>query len=261
MTRTIIVKNVSGQTQTYVGRRLADGDTFELPFDLVKKWANDTDVRNAISNGDIIINDGNEDLSPEEGLVHLVSDVPRNPEIPGNESINIVVGNTSQRPSSPTNGSIRYNTDINGMEIYVNNSWRAITKTGSAEGVTETLSFHGSGVITDTYLTTEVDQTTSDIVPAPIPFNSKILAISFSNSNPSSEFDLELNVNNSLVFTWEIRGNKSASNSTQPLRDLTLNSGDNISIFVRSVSSNDPENILVKVLTQILKDENIDTSN
>lgn len=37
--------------------------------------------------------------------------------------INIPVGTTAQRPASPVNGMIRYNTNINILEGYANNTW------------------------------------------------------------------------------------------------------------------------------------------
>lgn len=33
-------------------------------------------------------------------------------------------GNTSQRPSSPQNGELRYNTDTQKVEVYDNGKWR-----------------------------------------------------------------------------------------------------------------------------------------
>ena len=38
-------------------------------------------------------------------------------------ALKVPTGNTAQRPASPENGQIRYNTDTNEMEVYVNNAW------------------------------------------------------------------------------------------------------------------------------------------
>lgn len=40
-------------------------------------------------------------------------------------SVKIPSGTTGQRPSSPVNGMIRYNTDISRVEGYANNTWVA----------------------------------------------------------------------------------------------------------------------------------------
>ena len=36
-------------------------------------------------------------------------------------------GTTAERPSSPVNGMLRYNTDLNITEQYANGQWNAIT--------------------------------------------------------------------------------------------------------------------------------------
>jgi len=38
-------------------------------------------------------------------------------------ALKIPTGNTAQRPAFPENGQIRYNTDTNEFETYVNNTW------------------------------------------------------------------------------------------------------------------------------------------
>ena len=38
-------------------------------------------------------------------------------------ALKVPTGNSAQRPASPEIGQIRYNTDTNEMEVYVNNAW------------------------------------------------------------------------------------------------------------------------------------------
>lgn len=40
-----------------------------------------------------------------------------------NYAVKVPVGNTAERPAYPENGQIRYNTDTNEFESYVNNTW------------------------------------------------------------------------------------------------------------------------------------------
>jgi len=47
------------------------------------------------------------------------------------DSIDIPVGTTAQRPSSPTSGNMRYNTTTNSLEIYNGSAWEG---TGGATG-------------------------------------------------------------------------------------------------------------------------------
>ena len=40
-----------------------------------------------------------------------------------NNAVKVPVGNSAERPAFPENGQIRYNTDSNEFEFYVNNTW------------------------------------------------------------------------------------------------------------------------------------------
>ena len=57
--------------------------------------------------------------------------VSNNPTFPGIESITISIGTTAERPVSPVNGMMRYNTDTNKFEVYENGSWRNMGTGGS----------------------------------------------------------------------------------------------------------------------------------
>lgn len=45
-------------------------------------------------------------------------------------------GTTAQRPSSPANGFVRYNTDLNGLEVYANGTWTQVAN-GASPTATE----------------------------------------------------------------------------------------------------------------------------
>jgi hypothetical protein len=55
----------------------------------------------------------------------LTVDTLQNPTLNSNGAFTVPTGTTAQRPSSPTNGMLRYNTTIPQLEIYLN-SWVAI---------------------------------------------------------------------------------------------------------------------------------------
>lgn len=40
-----------------------------------------------------------------------------------NYAVKVPIGNSAERPAFPENGQIRYNTDLNEFEFYVNNAW------------------------------------------------------------------------------------------------------------------------------------------
>lgn len=51
----------------------------------------------------------------------------QNPTLNSTGSITIPSGTTAQRPATPANGMLRYNTTISNMEIYINGSWVTLT--------------------------------------------------------------------------------------------------------------------------------------
>ena len=44
--------------------------------------------------------------------------------VDGTQAIVVPLGTTAQRPASPTNGQLRYNTDNNEFEVYENGAWK-----------------------------------------------------------------------------------------------------------------------------------------
>jgi hypothetical protein len=54
----------------------------------------------------------------------------KNPKISGSTAIQLPLGATSDRPSNPVNGQIRYNTDTQRFEIYYN-AWQSIAILGN----------------------------------------------------------------------------------------------------------------------------------
>jgi hypothetical protein len=53
-------------------------------------------------------------------------DTAQNVKFSSSGSFNIPAGTTAQRPASPVNGMLRYNTTIPQLEIYISGSWTAI---------------------------------------------------------------------------------------------------------------------------------------
>lgn len=72
-------------------------------------------------------------ISVANGTTVPVVSIANNPVLPGVEGVVVPSGGTADRPTSPLNGELRYNTDNAVFEGYANNVWGAIT-TGS--GVT-----------------------------------------------------------------------------------------------------------------------------
>jgi hypothetical protein len=56
----------------------------------------------------------------------LAIDTAQNVTLSSTGALTVPVGTTAQRPASPTNGMLRYNTTIPQLEIYLGSNWTAI---------------------------------------------------------------------------------------------------------------------------------------
>ncbi len=62
----------------------------------------------------------------------------------GSSAIVVPTGTTGERPTTPANGQIRYNSSDNVMEMYVNSAWVTIAKVGLVTIVKDTFTGDGS---------------------------------------------------------------------------------------------------------------------
>jgi hypothetical protein len=62
-----------------------------------------------------------------DGVITGTNTGEKNITLPGTGAIAVHSGTAAQRPASPVNGQIRYNTDANVLEAYINGTWKTIT--------------------------------------------------------------------------------------------------------------------------------------
>lgn len=92
-------------------------------------------------------------IASSGGITPTIS-LDDNPIIPGAASLTIPIGNTADRPSSPTNGMIRYNSQTGYFEVY-NGSWVNInTAGGTVTSVAIATSGSGWSAVTGSPITT-----------------------------------------------------------------------------------------------------------
>ena len=80
---------------------------------------------------------------------------PYNSANPGTGSLSLPAGTTAQRPASPQNGTMRYNTSTQSIEVYTSGSWLNIKPATVPGGVTYTStgSFIAPAAITEVKVT------------------------------------------------------------------------------------------------------------
>lgn len=70
--------------------------------------------------------------------------IASNPTIPGTEYILLPSGTTAQRPGSPSDGMVRYNTTLQALEVYEGSSWDAL-----AGGIVDTITGYANEISID----------------------------------------------------------------------------------------------------------------
>lgn len=68
---TKIIKNNSDNTIQILNRDVAVGEQYEIPTHLWLELIDKTSLHNLISSGELIVNDGNQDLSSSDGVYHI----------------------------------------------------------------------------------------------------------------------------------------------------------------------------------------------
>ena len=74
-------------------------------------------------------------------------------DIHGTGAVNVPVGTTGQRPSSPENGDFRYNSTDNAFEGYANSAWGSIGG-GATGGGSDTVFWENAQTVTTDYTIT-----------------------------------------------------------------------------------------------------------
>ena len=70
--------------------------------------------------------------------------IAANPVLPGSEGVVLPSGNTAARPSLPTSGELRYNSELGVFEGYLASSWAQLA-TGTGAGTVTSVGFSAAG--------------------------------------------------------------------------------------------------------------------
>lgn len=92
--------------------------------------------------------------------------------------------------------------------------------------------FSASGNTSDKWVGIGNGSTASNTLPLIIPQDAEISALTFSNQDDNVDIDIELYINGTLDFTWEIR-NKRTAWKTDLISMSGIVQGDRISCFLR----------------------------
>ena len=221
---------------------------------LVGEATEDPALISAINNGSLVVNDGDEDLSPEDGLRFLEDGGQLKVAIDG-----VIAGRGIRRLN--ITGEATLSVNATGIATLTVGNETTKNKIYSFE-------FTEAGSASNEFLETNGDGKNSNATPHVIPFNSKVVAYTLTNSDNDGDTDVEIyrvaEGNGSgpavLVDTWVLRNVRTAR-KTNFLSDIVFSAGDKVVVFVRDRGI-DPDNVVFKIYLQVTDEvvgENIES--
>ena len=195
-----------------------------------------TELTTFINSGDIIVNDGTDDLSISEGLAYIkLAEIAK---------------------------SIRFDNSTNGFTSTEVQSAIEESKTSVVGSMFQTL-FENNGTSSNIWLNYGANPASSNSVFTLMPFNCKLVACSFTNAASSADLDIQVNianqgsgntVNRTIIF--QVRNDRVATFSfpNSSNSNLLLNQGDKVGVYIKDQgdNANDPVvTLYFKVLEEV----------
>lgn len=266
-----ILKNTTGADITLRQVVIRAGSSYTIPPKRFDVWAADDVVDPYVTSGDIVVNDGTVDLSVAAGIRHLDKlsaatqvDVDLSPfqNISTDDDVQAVLPELI--PNAQVN-DVDVTTQINSVDFRGNvsvtdegNGNATITiGTASPLGGIYALHFGDSGSVGNEYLENSISRRPTNEVPQIVPFNSKVIAYTYSNRDNDSDIDLKIysvaeNSANSptiLKDAWVLRNARSARKTNFP-SDIVFNAGDKVTIYADDKGVN-PDDVAFTIYLQI----------
>jgi hypothetical protein len=239
-----------------VGVNLPANSTYTIPPQRYWYWTDSVDIDTHVNSGSVIVNDGDNDLISSTGLTYLKQIFPSISDnvgivIPSSVGLKFVGAGISITESSKKIASV--NVDHTGGGSILSRIWH-VTFSGKGASENAWLSYYGTG-------------NSGDKTQCPIPWNSKIVGLSFSTKKCDTNTDVEIYVaaagtgTSPLIqaYVWEIRNARTATKVIFPT-PINFGRGDKIGTFFRKVSGGQkPQNCDLTIFFQITDESLQDT--
>ena len=222
------LENTTGSaiTLSEVGLDIAASTTYTMTLDEYLRFASPaaiTEITTHINSGDIVVNDGTNDLAAADAIRFLK--YPDRAYIQ-EEGVDVV------RVAKTFN----FEGDVDIVNDGGGKATITVGETGQFTGKLADFVFVASGNTADKWLGIGNGSTASNTLPLILAQDCDLTAITFSNQDDNVDIDVELYVNGVLDFTWEVR-NKRTAWKTDAVGLSTYSQGDRLSCFLRRYSS------------------------
>jgi hypothetical protein len=178
----------------------------------------DGNLATKIRSGDIIVNDGENDLTVANGFnLERAIDYLKHPDT----AFNVRFLSDNER----TNGFASKNVQ------------EAIEESrNSVIGKHQDFEFTSTGVTFNKWLNVGHPSVSSDEVPYTVAWDGEAIGMTYSNKNPDTDIDIEFYIDEVLTYTWEIRNKKHAYKVLES-GIFSLDQGEMLSAFAKKVTT------------------------
>jgi hypothetical protein len=224
----IRMKNATGAAHAWVGQEIQPGEYYELQSNGKEAWENDADVLYSIEHGELVVNDGYNDLTPEDGLLRLQAET---------EAQKILFSQI----------------DFKAKEVRTAVS-EASTRCTGLIGFAHSASFAKEGVLLSSSTLKRTGSLTAEFYPNP--FGSILRAISFvAKKDSTPDFDLQVysRKDGKVLLREEIRIRRHWYGYFTLVNGAGICPGSLISVYVKR-QGNPPEDLCVDLMFQAICD-------
>jgi hypothetical protein len=202
-------------------------ETYTIPEQDYLMWAASEDAQTAIAAGDLTVNDGVDDLDIARGKDYIKFQT---------RAFYMRFDAEPERSNDFTSKNVQ----------------EAIEEVrDSVAGKIVEWSFASNGSTANKWMNNGHPSIASNDVPFVSPWTGSIIGLTFSNDIDTTDTDLEIYINGTLAYTWDIRSKRTAwIISTGGLASVAQ--GDRLSVFARKAGTKDPRNIGGQILAQLL---------
>jgi len=219
----IKMKNATDSPKSWVGQEIQPGDYYQILSNEKESWENDAQVLSDITAGVLVVNDGYDDLFPDDGIKRLQAEA---------ESPYILFQHPDFKAKDVDEGIIEASQQCRGVV-----------------GLCHTVTFSKPGsIITDSWLYRA--GVPGNKSPAILPYPCYLKALTFSNSVSGADFDISIEIRKDVItktLTNNIRRSRAGYLTRLPSH---FDSGSQVAVYIVRKGV-DPADLVVSLIFQV----------
>ena len=203
-----------------LGLEIQVGESYNLTIDEYLRWADSeaiTELSFYINSGDLVINDGTNDLSASDGIRFL-------------EYADRAYIQKDDVDVARVNTILNFEGDVTATNNGSGKTTITVGQTGTASGKLVDFFFIATGNSANKWLGVGNGSTSSNTLPYVVPWDCSLINLTFSNQDDNVDTNIKIYKNGVHTYTWNVRNKRTAWIANETL--ATFNQGDRVSCFL-----------------------------